>query len=350
MIINENYNSAKQKYGIEMVDSLSKLGLPPQYLLSACRFYNENGIPPQRLIVLFKEWMRYVMKYNKNIDVNTLSYEQFYTIISQEKSKHCLPNVIFSNDNASLGKINNAKDVQSIPVRNQWCIKSQRWFDNYNSQGYEFFVIYLPKEPLPFTFTIAAIVNGNVEYFDSNDYEQFENLANPNEINNSDHENYQRKLPQEIVSYLYNIAANQTEQIENKQNLNCNKDMKRTNKIRLTESQLHQVIKESVEKILQEGEGQFSRLYKDKNAPKTYQPSIDALAQRMVDLEESERAIRNEMEEIQKELGNYFNMSWDEFTDYANHKYGLSRDNMDNNWDDFCTSQYNKNRYNDKSY
>ena len=34
MKIFENYNSAKQKYGVDLVDSLTKLGLPPQYLLS----------------------------------------------------------------------------------------------------------------------------------------------------------------------------------------------------------------------------------------------------------------------------------------------------------------------------
>lgn len=37
MKIFENYNSAKQKYGVDLVDSLTKLGLPPLYLLSACR-------------------------------------------------------------------------------------------------------------------------------------------------------------------------------------------------------------------------------------------------------------------------------------------------------------------------
>lgn len=40
----ENYNSAKQKYGVDLVDSLTKLGLPPQYLLSACRFITDNGV------------------------------------------------------------------------------------------------------------------------------------------------------------------------------------------------------------------------------------------------------------------------------------------------------------------
>ena len=47
------------------------------------------------------------------------------------------------------------------------------------SKGYEFFVIYLKEEPLPFTFVIAAVIDGDVEYYDSNDYEQFENLGNP---------------------------------------------------------------------------------------------------------------------------------------------------------------------------
>ena len=112
---------------------------------------------------------------------------------------------------ASLGKLNNAKDVQSIPIRNEWSIKSQKWFDNYTSKGYEFFVIYLKEEPLPFTFVIAAVTDGDVEYYDSNDYEQFENFGNPKETNNSDHDVYQRKLPQEIISYLYNIAISQTE-------------------------------------------------------------------------------------------------------------------------------------------
>ena len=44
MKIFENYNSAKQKYGVDLVDSLTKLGLPPLYLLSACRFIKDNGV------------------------------------------------------------------------------------------------------------------------------------------------------------------------------------------------------------------------------------------------------------------------------------------------------------------
>ena len=35
MILFENYNTAKQKYGENIVRELSDVGIPPQYLLSA---------------------------------------------------------------------------------------------------------------------------------------------------------------------------------------------------------------------------------------------------------------------------------------------------------------------------
>lgn len=250
----ENYNTASQKYGIELVKQLTELGLPPQYLLSACRFVKGNSIPLSNMINQFKEWTKFVTKYNK-YDVNRLSYDDFLRIISQEKSKHIIPNLIWQNEIAFLGKLNNAKDVQTIPVKNQWCIKSQNWFDRYTDKGYVFFVIYLPNEPLPFTFVVVAVCGGNVEYYDTQDYEQFEDLRGGNE-NNSDHEIYQRKLPNEIVSYLYDIAASQTEAMGNRIKTE-NKDYKINNNmkkqvIRLTEGDLHKIIKESVNKILKE--------------------------------------------------------------------------------------------------
>lgn len=125
-----------------MVNQLSKLGLPPQYLLSACRFINEHNVTLQRMVNQFKEWIKYVIKFSQ-YDVNKLSYDEFLRILSQEMSKH-IPNLIWQNEMASFGRLNNAKDVQSIPVKNRWCIKSQRWFNDYTFKGYVFFVIYLP--------------------------------------------------------------------------------------------------------------------------------------------------------------------------------------------------------------
>lgn len=106
MKIFENYNSAKQKYGVDLVDSLTKLGLPPLYLLSACRFIKDNGVTHERIICLFKEWKKYGVKYN-DTDVNKLTYEEFFNLIFQEKSKHCVPNIIFNQSIYKLLYINN---------------------------------------------------------------------------------------------------------------------------------------------------------------------------------------------------------------------------------------------------
>ena len=38
----ENYNTAKQKYGEALVSKLLNAHIPDEYLLSACRFYNEG--------------------------------------------------------------------------------------------------------------------------------------------------------------------------------------------------------------------------------------------------------------------------------------------------------------------
>lgn len=247
----ENYNSAVQKYDKNLVVCLSKQGLPPQYLLSACRFVQNEGASIDVIVPQFKEWTRYVVKYNKQCDVNRFSYSDFLEMIAKQKRLHSVPNLIYKDKTASLGKLNSAKDVQFIPVRNQWCIKSQKWFDNYTSKGYVFFVIYLPNEPLPFTYVIAAIHGGNVEYYDSQDYEQFEDLRGGNE-NNSDHEIYQRKLPQEIISYLYNIAAEQGEKLES-MNYNENKQYNMKQVIRLTEGDLHRIIRNCVNEAIDEG-------------------------------------------------------------------------------------------------
>ena len=43
-------------------------------------------------------------------------------------------------------------------------------------------MICLASEPLPFTFVVVAICDGVVEYYDTQDYEQFEDLKGGNGI------------------------------------------------------------------------------------------------------------------------------------------------------------------------
>lgn len=110
--------------------------------------------------------------------------------------------------------------------------------------------------------------------------------------------------------------------------------MKRT--IKLRETELKRMIAESVKRVLNEGKGKFSDLYYDKNIPEPYGSKVDELTKELEYHEEMVRQIRQELEEY--EGGNQR-----AFEDYAQDKYGLSKDNLDKNWQAFCDGEYHRN-------
>lgn len=110
--------------------------------------------------------------------------------------------------------------------------------------------------------------------------------------------------------------------------------MKRT--IKLRETELKRMIAESVKRVLNEGKGKFYDLYYDKNIPEPYGSKVDELTKELEHYEEIVRQIRQELEEY--EGGNQR-----AFEDYAQDKYGLSKDNLDKNWQAFCDGEYHRN-------
>lgn len=110
--------------------------------------------------------------------------------------------------------------------------------------------------------------------------------------------------------------------------------MKRT--IKLRETELKRMIAESVKRVLNEGKGKFYDLYYDKNTPEPYGSKVDELTKELEHYEEIVRQIRQELEEY--EGGNQR-----AFEDYAQDKYGLSKDNLDKNWQAFCDGEYHRN-------
>ena len=110
--------------------------------------------------------------------------------------------------------------------------------------------------------------------------------------------------------------------------------MKRT--IKLRETELKRMIAESVKRVLNEGKGKFYDLYYDKNIPEPYGSKVDELTKELEYHEEMVRQIRQELEEY--EGGNQR-----AFEDYAQDKYGLSKDNLDKNWQAFCDGEYYRN-------
>lgn len=248
------------------------------------------------------------------------------------KNKFC-PNILVEDGNISVGEFNNIEEANAFPIQEIWCInrRDDNKFNAYKNQGSRILIICSwnrnDNDSLKYVLTLVH-PNGKIHYWDMNDLPLYPEQRK---------QQYECGLGDKITNTLHQIAANQTEQIDNKQNLNCNKDMKRTNKIRLTESQLHRVIKESVKKVMKEGKGKFTQLYNDTKSPHNYSKTIESLLNEYIAVEnEYQRKMLN----IEKDLEMYTNWSWDEFCEYAEEKYGLTRDNMEKNWDKFAPDTF----------
>lgn len=223
----ENYNTAKQKYGKELVDRMCHVGIPPQYLLAACKF-NKNGVKLEDLRRYFRQWMTYVTKNKKDIDVNRLNFDEFYSTIQKFKSAYGIPNKIYDDGQVSIGKISSAKDIARFPIKNEWCIIQPQMFKKYMAQGYTFYIIDTKDESDYVRYVIMMVGSNGKKYF----YD----LDN-SEMTNDSISDFQSHLTHNAILFINN-------------NLKENITMKKT--IRLNERELHRLISESVKRVLKE--------------------------------------------------------------------------------------------------
>lgn len=195
----ENYNSARQKYGERIAKELSDVGIPPQYLLSACRYFHDYQLPKERLQQLFRQWMTYVVKNNQTIDVNKLSFEQFYQTIQKCKAKYGIPNKVYSDEQVSIGKINSAKDVSRLPIKNNWCIKQPGMFQKCTNNGYSFYIIDNDDGSDYIRYAMLMVGKDSQKYYYDLDNEQM--------TQNSIFD-FQSHLTQGAMSFIQNLNEN----------------------------------------------------------------------------------------------------------------------------------------------
>ena len=286
----ENYNTAKQKYGEIIVRKLSDIGIPPQYLLSACRFYQDNQVPIERIQQLFRQWMTYVVNNNNSIDVNKLTFEQFYQTIQKSKSSYEIPNKIFDNGTIQIGEFKNFKEASVFPIPNNMCVcKTNKWFKYYQSPHSRYLLIHDCRRNDNKRYVLAIIEHGEISYADLSGHE-FANSFGDQErgnVSQTAFDQYQQSIGKEAVGFLYNIAADVKDKIdidkqvydsrickgnlvEYKHN-NNHTNMTKKQIIRLTESDLHRIIKETVKKTLNEMEGNELN-YKGENSDSYINP------------------------------------------------------------------------------
>ena len=110
--------------------------------------------------------------------------------------------------------------------------------------------------------------------------------------------------------------------------------MKRT--IRLTESDIHRIVKETVKRVLKEGTENFAQLYQETKKTR-WSREIDRL---MSDIEN----VKEEYEELQKRLKDIQQQEENEIYDLALDKYGidLNDEATRKQWTEFCEDQFDR--------
>lgn len=239
MKLSENYNSAKAKYG-EIADKMRSARISDGFLLSACRFNKENGVPPEDLFNYFHQWCIYVLRHER-IDVNTLDFNGFYTTIQEYKNKYGIPNQIYNDGKAVIGLLRSNKDLAYFPVKTSWCISQPKMFQQYanDPMGYTMYIIdngQSGKSDAERYVCMLIDKNGEVLYW---------NLANQR-MDREAMMAYDETLTQGALSYIGKLCQDKKGEVNEVNGGN--------RAIRITESDIKDIVRECVEQILEEKE------------------------------------------------------------------------------------------------
>ena len=131
MKVFENVNTARKKFGNEIVDKILNAGIPEKYLNSACKFYKEEDVSVSFLRHFFKLWDRFVKPLQK-YDVNNISKLSEFITLTLETERNYIPKKqIYKDDSVVIGIVENYKDISNInfPIQNKWCIKDSLTFE-----------------------------------------------------------------------------------------------------------------------------------------------------------------------------------------------------------------------------
>ena len=217
----------------------NELGVSKEYLVwftSCIACYN---IPLYIVLSAYKDWKRYVVSYYKKNgqpipNIESLNYQQTMKIINECKRQWAKPNPIYNKNGVYVGEFKSFSDANMLPINTDWCItKTKIRYNEFNNENSKCFYVINNRNQDPWRRVIAVVYTDRVEYWDSTNIRIEDNIP------------YENTLPSEVVGIIHSKCQKLTE--SKQYNTNMNK-----NKIRLTESQLHNMISESVKRILSE--------------------------------------------------------------------------------------------------
>lgn len=164
------------------------------------------------------------------------------------KSKYC-PNIIIEDGNISLGEFKTLQDANEFPLQGIWCVnrENDNKFNAYKSQGTRIFVIcsWGRDDSDSLKYVLALIhTNGKIHYWDMNDLPLY-----PETKKNQ----YEGSLGDSITCELYRIANSMNQGTKDKLKTESNNSKAQYNMkqvIRLTEGDLHKIVRQCVNEAL----------------------------------------------------------------------------------------------------
>lgn len=255
MNISDGYNSAVANYDRELVNRIIQAGIPKNFCEAACLFAKE-GIPIETLQDDFKKWNRYILNNPAISDGRAKdlrqfkTYQQFKNVLQSVMQPFICPNPVYNDGNLSIGELKTQKDARWFPIQNlaypdannDYCISKRdggyMQFQKYRKDGRRMFIIYDKQRLTDDRFKrVLMICKNGILYF----WDNFDRPCGTTKDKNNLVWQYISSLPRQAQIALSEIAEGI-------------KESKISTKVIITESEIRDMVRESVIRLISESE------------------------------------------------------------------------------------------------
>ena len=244
------YSNAVQQYGKDAADFWSQYDFSPtkRYVKKMCDLFYKDKIPQNEITKIFRGYQENAEWFDEmGVDFNKLTWEQLNELVLKQTGEYDnvsqLPNQFYVSDDGliTIGYFNTFEEAMNFEPQNGWCTSvNQGRFEEHHDINHEMLYIIRNNKLSKGSncrFVVAQVnLDGSIVYWD-----QKNNNLNDGGGHISSSE-YETSLGD---------AKNKLQPMKSNNQLNCNLNMNKK-LIRLTESDLHRIVNESVKRIVKE--------------------------------------------------------------------------------------------------
>ncbi len=249
------YSNAVQQYGRNVADFWAQYDFSPtkRYVKKMCDLFYIDKIPQNEITKIFRAYQENAEWFDAmGINFNELSWDKLKELvlrhIGEYENVSELPNQFYVSDDGliNIGYFNTFEEAMNFEPQNGWCtsVNQGRFEEHHNTNHEMLYIIRNCKlsKSSNCRFVVAQVnLDGSRIYWDQKN----NNLNATNGGNHISAKEYETSLGN-AINQLQPMKL-KTENKQYKTNTNMNKKL-----IRLTEQDLHRIVKESVNRILSE--------------------------------------------------------------------------------------------------